>query len=101
VRPGAPEPYLSDGDLWLIDALGCALATLVLADVLGARWRLYRMPKRYKDALQNCTVIAGLPKGREADPNSIVYSAVIRSVIHGQPWEPEALRGLYEYPTTL
>jgi hypothetical protein len=50
--------------------------------------------------MQNCAVITGLPKGREADPSSIVCSAVMRSAIHGQPWEPEALRGLDEYPTT-
>jgi hypothetical protein len=45
--PARPNPYRSDGALWLIDASGCALATLVLKDVPGARWEVYRMPKRY------------------------------------------------------
>ena len=47
-RPGvtrrARTPHLSDGALWLIDAIGCALATLVLKDLPGTCWEVYRMP---------------------------------------------------------
>jgi hypothetical protein len=98
--PARPNPYLSDGALWLIDAIGCVLATLVLADVPGARWEVYRMPKRFKDIMQHRTVLTGLPKAGPADPIRMVYTAVIRSIIHGEPWDPRAMRGRYDYLTT-
>jgi hypothetical protein len=99
---------MSDGALWLIDAVGCALATLVLADVRGARWDVCRMPGSYLDVMQHCTILTGLPKGCHSDqdmvfgpdPIGMVYGAVIGPVIHGQRWERGALRGLYDHLTT-
>jgi hypothetical protein len=46
--PARPNPYRSDGALWLIDAGGCALATLVLKDVPGACWEGYRIPQAFQ-----------------------------------------------------
>jgi hypothetical protein len=54
VTRSARTPCLSDGALWLIGAIGCALATLVLKDLPGA-WEVYRTPKRYKDVMQHRT----------------------------------------------
>ncbi|MPV38553.1 hypothetical protein [Georgenia subflava] len=94
--PARPNPHLGDGALWLVDAVGCYLAVLVLSAVPDARWELYRVAKRFKDVMQNRTVLAGSALGRPADPARMVYTAVIRTVIHDEPWDPAALRGLYD-----
>lgn len=71
-NPARPNPYLSDGALWLIDAVGCYLADLVTAAVPGARWEVYRVAKKLKDVNQNRTMLVGLPGGRPADPAQMV-----------------------------
>lgn len=93
--PERPNPYLSDGALWLIDAMGCYLAALVTDAVPKARWEVYRVAKKYKDVDQNRTMLVGLPGGRPADPAGMVYTAVILTVVHGEEPDPQALRVLY------
>lgn len=90
------NPYLSDGALWLVDALGCYLATLAQDAVPEARWGVHRVAKRLKDVDQQRTMLMGLPGERPADPTRMVYGEVIGPVVHGEPVDPRALRRLYD-----
>jgi len=92
----ATNPYLSDRTLWLIDAIGCHLAEIVRAVVPDARWDVYRVGARFKDVDQHRTMLHGLP-GRPADTVQMVYGRVIGMVLHGKPYKPDALEGLYDY----
>lgn len=93
--PDQPNPYLSDGLLWLIDALGCHLAAMAMDAEPDARWEVYRAPNR-RDVNQNRTMLAGVP-GAPADPASMVYGQVIGHVVHGKAWKRAALSELYHY----
>jgi hypothetical protein len=93
--PDRPSRYLSDGALWIIDALGCYLAALAQQAIPAAEWAVYRMPKKYKDIDQNRAMLFGLPRERPADPARMVYGDVIGTVIHGEPVDPLSLRRLY------
>jgi hypothetical protein len=97
--PDRPNPYLSDGALWLIEGLGCHLATLVTAACPEARWDVYRAPSSTRDVNQNRTMLHGLPNGAAADPSSMVYSQVIKTTIHGKPWAADSLDLLYRHLT--
>lgn len=105
-RPGRPawhsadkgNPYLTDRDLWLIDAVGTHLAELVRTSVAEARWDVYRPPRDLRDVNQNRTMLHGLP-GRPADPIQMVYGEVIGRVQHGEPEQPAALVRLFDFMT--
>lgn len=93
--PDQPNPYLSDGALWLIEGLGCHLATLAMCSHQGAGWEVYR-PSNRRDVNFNRTRLVGVPGG-PADPAQMIYGAVVRTVIHSQPWEPGELSRLFHY----
>lgn len=97
--PDQPNPYLSDGALWLIEGLGCHLSLLVTAACPDAHWDVYRAPSSTHDVNQNRTMLHGLPNGAPADPSSMVYSQVIKTTIHGKPWAADALDVLYRHLT--
>jgi hypothetical protein len=97
--PARANPYLSDGALWLIEGLGCHLAMLTMHACPQARWELYRAPSSTRDVNQNRTMLHDLPKGTPSDPSSMVYSQVIRTTIHDEPWAADALGMLYRYLT--
>lgn len=92
------NPYLSDRDLWLIDAAGSHLAELVRTHVAAARWDVYRPPGELRDVNQNRTMLHGLP-GRPADPIQMVYGEVIGRVLHGESEEPAALVRIFDFMT--
>lgn len=98
--PDRPNPYLSDGSLWLIDAVGCHLATLVQQVLPDAHWAVYTVPKRYRDIKENRCLLHGVHTPQPADPASATYSAVISVVIHGRPLEPDQLRRYFDAITT-
>ena len=98
--PQRPNPHLSDGALWLIDAVGCYLAALVTEAFPEARWEVYRVAKKFKDVNQNRTMLVGLPGGRPADPARMVYGAVVRSVVHGEVPDRLALQVMYDAMTS-
>ncbi len=94
------NPDLSDGALWIIDALGCYLAALAQQAVPAAEWAVYRMPRKYKDIDQNRAMLFGLPRERPADPARMVYGDVIGTVIHGEPVDPLSLRPVLRFART-
>lgn len=93
--PEQPNPYLSDDALWLIDALGCHLGVLAKRCHPDAEWKVDR-PSNRKDINFNRTRLFGVPGG-PSDPAQMVYGAVIRTVIHDQPWDTGELSRLYHY----
>ena len=95
VTSGMPT-YVSDGALWLIELLGCHLATLVLDGLPGAHWDVYVVPKRRRDVDQHRTMLNGVGS-RWSDPARMVYGEVIGHVLYGKPWAPTALSRMYEF----
>ncbi len=95
--PDRPNPYLSDGLLWLIEATGCLLATTVRHRFPASKWDVYTSPNR-RDANNNRTQLFGVPGG-PAEPSRMVYGEVIGHVVHGEPWRPDALSLLHAHLT--
>lgn len=95
--PDRPNPYLSDGLLWLVEAIGCHLATVARRSFPASTWGVYTSPNR-RDVNNHRTQLFGVPGG-PAEPSRMVYGEVIGHVVHGEPWRPDALSRLYAYLT--
>lgn len=94
-----PNPYLSDGLLWLIDGLGCYLAELTARARPGVEWGVYRASNK-RDINLNRTHLFGVEGGGSVDPAGMVYTAVIGVVANGKVWDDDALTDLYRYMTS-
>lgn len=97
--PDRPNPYLSDGSLWLIDAVGCHLAVLVQQALPDAHWAVYRVPEGYRDIKENRCLLHGVHSSQPADPVSATYSAVVGVVVHGKALAPDRLRRYFDAVT--
>lgn len=95
--PDRPNPYLSDGLLWIIEAVGCHLATVAQHGFPESTWNVYTSANR-RDVNQHRTQLFGVPGG-PAEPTRMVYGEVIGHVVHGEPWRPDALSRLHAYLT--
>lgn len=94
--PDKPNRYLSDGTLWLIEGIGCHLATMAMDVYPEAEWAVYRVAKRHRDINQHGTKLFGVPGG-PSEPSRMVYGAVIGPVVHNEDWRDDALVDLYHY----
>lgn len=83
--------------MWLVDAPGCQLATLLLRRSPTVRWDVYRVSARYRDVNQHRTMLFGLPLGEPADPAGMVYGDAIGLVLHANRTGPQRC----EPPTTI
>lgn len=96
--PDEPNPYLSDGLLWIIEAIGCHLAVLMKAQYPKIYWDIYEAPRSFKDVNQYRTMLYGAPVS-PVDPARMVYGGVIDNVIHNNKWDPGALSAALRYVT--
>ncbi len=95
--PAQPNPYFSDGMLWLMDGLGCYLAQLAAAVRPGVEWNVYRSSNRV-DFNQNRTHLFGVEGGGSVDPAGMVYTALVGPLVNNsRPWDDDALLDLYRY----
>lgn len=94
--PEKPNPYLSGGLLWIVDALGCYLAALVAKVRPDAEWNVYRSPNQH-DFNQNRTQLFGVEGGGSVDPAGMVYTALIGPILNGKPWDDAGLADLFAY----
>jgi len=95
----SPNPFLSDGVLWLIELLGAHLATLTCLALPEAHWDVYRAHRRRSnDVFQHRTKLFGTSDPLGSDPSGMIYTAVIGHVYHRKPWsQRETLASLYDF----
>lgn len=91
----APDPYLSDGALWLIELLGVHLADALAAEKPEAHWAVYRSPERPDDYNQQRTMLFDAGP-QPVDPAALIHTSVIGHVLRHKPWTAQAtLASLY------
>ncbi len=90
-----PNRYMSDGLLWLVDAIGCHLAGLAQRVFPDATWEVHQAPSK-RDVNNRRTVLTpvGTSKGF-ADPARMVYGTLSGYAARGEPLTDDALSPLW------